>query len=195
VLGPDYTIAVTRGAFEAIAVKQGVGHIKGCEDGDLCPVDRLPMPERCDQGFSVTALDLEIQGQVLRLVNGHPDSISVNCRAEEVGEAFKAVVPGRTIMAGDWNLDPYHDHDQSAKIWKQGLESKGFKYLSGIAVHDPPYYTDFLPLINAPFKAIDHVVTDFAKGPCQVLGVSPGTKQLDGHFDLDHRAILCEIEF
>jgi len=195
VLGPDYTIAVTKGAFEAIAVKKGVGHIKGCQDGSLCIVPGLPFPANCDQGFSITAVDVEIYGKQIRLINGHPDSISKRCRAQEVEDAFKAVVPGQTMMAGDWNLDPYRGKDESVKAWKQNLARKNFHYLSGPFGNSSGYYTDFLPLIDIPFKALDHVVSDFAKGSCQTLGVSPGTKRLDGRFDLDHRAILCKLEF
>jgi len=195
VLGPDYTIAITKGAFEAIAVKKGVGHIKGCADGNLCVVSGLPFPADCDQGFSITPVDIEIYGKQIRLINGHPDSISRRCRASELESAFQSIIPGQTLMAGDWNLDPYRDKDESAKVWKQNLERKNFRYLSGPSGNASGYFTEFLPLIDIPFKALDHVVSDFAQGACKVLGVSSGTKRLDGRFDLDHRAILCNLEF
>ncbi len=195
ILGPDYTIVVTRGAFEAVAVKKGVGHIQGCPDGSLCVVSGLPFPSSCDQGFSITPVDVEIQGKQIRLINGHPDSISISCRAAEVAAAFQSVIPGRTLMAGDWNLDPYRSNDQSARVWKENFKSLGFHYLSGIAERNPPYFTIFLPLAGIPLKTLDHVVSDFAQGDCRVLGVSPGTKRLDGRSDLDHRGILCNLEF
>ena len=194
ILGPDYTIAVTKGAYEAVAVKKGRGHIKGCADGSLCLVEGLPIPASCDQQFSITPVDLELEGKQIRLINGHPDSISKSCRAQEVESAFKSGVPGRTIMAGDWNLDPYRGKDKSVRVWEQNMGKKGFTYLSGIAEKNPPYHTIFLPLIEIPLKTLDHVISDFALGSCQVLGVSPGTKRLDQHFDLDHRGILCELK-
>jgi len=195
ILGPDYTIAVTKGAYEAIGVKKWVGHIKGCSDGSLCIVERIPIPAGCDPGFSITAIDVEIYGRDVRLINGHPDSISVKCRAQEVGSAFEAVVPGRTIMAGDWNLDPYRGGDKSVQVWTENLGQRNFHYVSGIAERNPAYHTLFLPLLDIPLKSLDHVVSDFAQGNCRVLGVSPGTKRLDNGFDLDHRALLCELEF
>ncbi len=195
ILGPDYTIVITKGAYEAVAVKKGVGHIAGCLDGALCVVSGLPILSSCDQGFSITPVDIEIRGKRVRLINGHPDSIKADCRAKEVAAAFSAVVPGSTLMAGDWNLDPYRSNDQSVKVWKQNLESRGFHYLSGIAERNPPYHTIFLPVVNIPLKSLDHVVSDFAQGHCAVLGVSPSTKRLDGHSDLDHRGILCNLEF
>jgi len=195
ILGPDYTIAVTRGAFEAVGIKKGAGHIQGCPDGALCVVPRLTIPSSCDQGFSVTTVDVEIDGKQYRLINGHPDSISSGCRAAEVAAAFQAALPGGTIMAGDWNLDPYRSKDKSVRVWEQNFTAGNFHYLSGVAERNPPYFTIFLPLLDLPLKTLDHVVSDFAQGACRVLGPSPGTKRLDGRYNLDHRGILCNLEF
>jgi hypothetical protein len=194
VLGPDYTIVMAKGAYEVVAVKKGVGHISGCPDGNLCMVQGVTIPPSCDQQFSLLPVDAEIKGKQVRLIDAHPDSVSTRCRAEEVDQAFKAVIPGRTLMSGDWNLDPYHNHDASVKVWKQNIAAKGFHYLSGPSSKYAPYYTDFVPIINLPFEALDHVVSDFATGTCQVLGISPGTKRLDGGYNLDHRGILCNLD-
>ena len=51
-----------------------------------------------------------------------------------------------------------------------------FRYHSGIAEKDPPYYT----LIYGVRRTLDVVASNFAEGVCQVLGELPGTSRLDG---------------
>ena len=70
-------------------------------------------------------------------------------------------------------------------IFKNGWGGKQLFYHSGISEKIPPNYTYFF-IIR---RTLDIVVSNFAKGTCYVLGVSPGTKRLDGGSGTDHRAL------
>ena len=193
ILGPDYTIALAKGRYEAIAVKVSAGTIQGCAPGAICWTEFLPeLPQGCDPGFSVSAVDAVLKGRAVRLVNVHPDSIKRGCRTLELQQAFALASGPRNLMLGDWNTDPYHRKGEDVDAWKDGVAEHHFTVHSGIAEHDPPYLTDLVPW-PWPDKTLDHVLSDFAQGTCVTLGVAPGTERLDDHGDLDHRALLCEL--
>lgn len=194
-LGPDYTIAMAQGRYEAIAVKVSAGSIEGCELGATCWTTDLPdLPEGCDPGFSVSAVEAVIRGVRVRVVNAHPDSIRLECRVKELEQAFALANGQRNLMLGDWNTDPYRGKGEDVTLWKREVEARPFRIHSGIAERDPPYYTDLVPW-PWPDKSLDHVISDFAQGTCLTLGENPGTQRLDDHGDLDHRGLFCKLTF
>jgi endonuclease/exonuclease/phosphatase family metal-dependent hydrolase len=193
ILGPGYTIAIAKGRYEAIAVKVSAGTIKGCEPGAICWAGYLPnLPEGCDPGFSISAVDAALKGTEVRVVNVHPDSIKRRCRTLELEQAFALATGPKNLMLGDWNTDPYRGRGEDVEVWKREVAKRPFTVHSGLMEHDPPYWTDLVPW-PWPDKTLDHVLSDFARGVCTTLGVAPGTRRLDHDGDLDHRGLLCEL--
>ena len=193
ILGPDWTIAMAKGRFEAIAVKVSAGTIQGCEPGAVCWAEFLPdLPRGCDPGFSVSAVEAVLKGAPVRVINIHPDSIKRGCRARELEQGFALATGKNNLMLGDWNTDPYRGKGEDVEVWKREVSKRPFTIHSGIAEHDPPYLTDLVPW-PWPDKTLDHVLSDFAQGVCATLGVAPGTRRLDGRGNLDHRGLWCEL--
>ena len=212
-VGPDYTIACDgRNGFECVAVATSFGTIDGCEPGALCADAAITPanPEGCDGGFTVSAVDVvPTGGPAFRVINGHPPSgFETACRHAQMRQIFEGhegeaplAEDGPTLLAGDFNLDPFTDtpmvtDDPSVATWNAFVgEGKRFHYHSGPAEHEPPYPTSFF-LIE---YVLDHVASDFLTGACTTLGEAPGTMRLDG-FDqgrpeegTDHRALDCRL--
>jgi hypothetical protein len=205
-VGADYTIACTsRNQFECIAVKTDVGEILGCEPGSLCNTARTgaQLPG-CSDGFSVSAVTIRLKdGFQFDLVNAHPQSFNAGCRAKmlalilEGNSSEPALIrEEKVLLLGDFNLDPWRDHDESARTWRayfeKGHAGQPFRYHSGIAEKNPPYVT--LPFFLAR-KTLDLAVSNFADGVFLTLGESPGTKRLDGGHGMDHRAIFGTLSY
>lgn len=218
-LGPDYTITCADGVpWDCIAVRESVAHLAGCEGGDcgsVLPV--VPVPEGCDAGFQVFGADLTLHGgRPLHLLAAHPDSQDAECRAVTLTHAFDALPLGvEVIVAGDLNLDPYRQDDASTAVWHQHVgANRRFAYLSGIAEHDPPYFT-LVPMHSSALdpsgalpvaveladdrllsQTLDHVVaTRGIGGRCVTLGEASGSQRLDGGGGTDHRALWCSVQF
>ena len=213
-VGPDYTIACdSRNGYECIAVATGFGAIEGCASGDLCLQGATTPgnPEGCDGGFTVSAVEVvPAVGPRFTVVNGHPPSgPETSCRHAQILQIFEGyaeepplVGEGPTLLAGDFNLDPFTDipmggdDDPSVATWNAYVgEGKRFSYHSGPAEHEPPYPTS---LFLIPY-VLDHVASDFLAGACTTLGEAPGTLRLDGFDDrrawegTDHRALDCRL--
>jgi hypothetical protein len=140
-------------------------------------------------------------GVTLDVVNVHPQNIPASCRSQLLRTAFLWGVPENSIihedkvlLVGDFNLDPWRDHDESVIVWGQifadGWSGQPYRYHSGIVEKDPPHHT-FVFFIR---KTLDFAVSNFAKGQLLVLGESPGTMRLDGGAGNDHRALFGFLE-
>lgn len=194
-VGPEYDVACTaRDGFECVAVKTSFGALPGCSSSAGCAdAETVPPVEGCDPGFSVSAVDVELLGGgSLRVVNAHPDSgFDAACRAAQLEQMFALAGLGPTLIAGDMNLDPFADVDESVHVWDEHVgDGKRFRYHSGPAEHQPPYPTAVNPLFTG---VLDHVVSDFAEGICTTLGEAPGSERLDGGEGTDHRALSCSL--
>lgn len=202
-LGPEYTIACNdreRNQFECVAVKTGIGSIVGCEPGQLCNVARTGGEvEGCDNGFTVSAATVKLTGGfTFDLVNFHPQSTNDECRAKMISLAFEGnethkplIQQDHVLLMGDFNFDPWRDQGKTIEVWNnfftKGWGDQPFKYHSGIAEKNSPYYTSFLLYRK---RTVDFIVSNFADGVCSVLGESPNTVRLDGGQGTDHRAIF-----
>lgn len=195
-VGSGYTVACAeRGGFDCVAVKRSFGALRGCDDdGDCEPAETAPVVEGCDPGFSISAVDVELpDGGRFRVVNAHPHSgFEAACRAAQLQQLFDHLAgPGPTVVAGDMNLDPFADTDESVVVWDEHVgDGERFRYHSGPAEHEPPYPTSVNPLSTG---VLDHVVSDFAEGSCETLGEAPGSERLDGGEGMDHRALSCTL--
>lgn len=205
-VGPGYTIVCDeRNGFECVAVAASFGSIEGCGQNEVClnSAETLEVPQDCDPGFTVSAVTVaptEESVQTFKVINGHPASgLEVDCRADQIRRIFESVGDNQALapeaipsmVAGDFNLDPYRQNDESVNIWKDHVgQDKTFSYHSGIAEHDPPYYTSFSAIGN---YTLDHVVSNTAQGTCLTLGEAPDTDRLDGGAGCDHRALWCAL--
>jgi endonuclease/exonuclease/phosphatase family metal-dependent hydrolase len=160
-------------------------------------VDSPPAPSGCDDGFTVGAYDVTLEGQRVNVVNAHPASgFEAACRADQLRQMFEGdqalAAPTPTIVAGDMNLDPFLDADESVAVWDAHVDDdERFHYHSGLAEHDPPYPTSVTVLGD---KVLDHVVSDTLTGSCVTLGATADTATLDdGLGAMDHRALLCTL--
>jgi len=205
-LGEGYTIACEpRNHRDCLGVHVEAGSIEGCPLGSYCEdigTSDVPLPG-CNGSFTISAFTTIVHDQPIRVVNGHPASRSERCRTDSIGQIFEPhdgqlpLVSGeRNLIMGDLNMDPFRYSDTTTTLWGQfvGMPGSGlpFTYHSGPAEHWPPYDTFVLGLFH---RVLDFVVSDFAAGSCQVLGVSPDTQRIDGGRGMDHRAVYCVLEF
>jgi triacylglycerol lipase len=218
-LGEDYAVACADVTpWDCLAVHHRVGSIDACPEGYCGPaLETVTAPDGCDQGFQGALADVELDAIPIRVIVAHPDSMDEDCRSTHVRAMFDHVPQDReTLLLGDMNLDPYRDSpedDPSVAVWNEHVGAGGtFAYLSGIAEHDPPYFT----LVPAESQAldptgevtdgiaiedewayagtVDHVAaTRGLGGSCVTLGEAPGTERLDGGGGMDHRALDCRV--
>lgn len=214
-VGPEYSIACffhreiisgkARGS-NCIAVHQAVGLIANCGLGAECDtVARLdqPLPE-CDSGFSSGSLMASLKGWQVELVNVHANGFDFSCNQNTLQQIFAGTDQQQplanywqTIVAGDFNYDPFGPKDGNSELWHQfvgTVESETpFHYLSGPAERVPPYSTITFPFVD---RTIDHVLSNFGAGQCQTLGQHPDTLPIDnGTGGVDHWALLCQFNF
>lgn len=233
-LGTDYTIVCEpKQSWDCIGLRKEIGRIlpdpqgKQCPPGGLCGTERLSggdlqaqnrdqaytpyyaltIDSGLDPGFHMMQLDLELKGQKLRLINGHPQSghkqSEQAARAAQLQEAFKlwANQP-RVLITGDLNMDPFRQSDLSVQVWNsqvdnyspkgQLLAEKIFHYHSG-PVEQPPVWPPRLSasyLWPLPSLTLDHVVSNFAGGTCRTLEQA---EDLSGGKGTDHRGIWCKL--
>ena len=203
-LGDAYTIMCeTRNSYECIAVHQDAGGIHGCGQGEFCLTDRIDeQPEGCRPNVAIMGATLEIKGRTFDIINAHPESRSAECRSAsllqiftDVGDGVGLVREEHVLIVGDLNMDPWRDDDLSVQTWKSFVgspETHPYYYHSGMAEHDPPYFTLEYPTFS---RTYDHVVSNFLEGTTLVLGESPGTSRLDGGSGMDHRAVFGILKF
>jgi hypothetical protein len=191
-LGPDYEIACDgRSGYECYGVHTAFGSIRECAAGE-CVAKTPDVVGDCNAGFSVSSIDVDVaHGDRFTLVNGHPQSgFEFACRAAQMEQAFD-LASGPSLVAGDMNLDPWRDTDESVLVWDEHVgDGKRFHYLSGPAEASPPRPTNVTVIGE---MVLDHVVSDAFSGTCETLGEAPGTDRLDGGAGMDHRAIFCAL--
>ncbi len=203
-LGDAYTIVCeSRNSYECIAVHQDAGGIQGCGLGEFCLTDRIDeQPEGCRPNVAIMGATLEIKGRTFDIINAHPESRSAECRnasllqiVTAVGDGVGLVREEHALIVGDLNMDPWRDDDLSVQTWKSFVgapETHPYYYHSGMAEHDPPYFTLEYPTFS---RTYDHVASNFLEGTTLVLGESPGTYRLDGDSGMDHRALFGTLIF
>jgi len=200
-VGDDYAIVCdSRNQFECIAVHRGAGRIEGCEPGELSITERIDSGgvEGCRRSVSIMAATVEIKSRTFDVVNAHAENRDPACRLAAIRQIFEGdrlVREPQALLTGDFNMDPWREHDASSRYWRQqvGTEgSSGYVYHSGTAERQPPY-----PTLRYPFltRTYDHVASNFLQGICQVLGESPDTERLDGGRGCDHRAVYGILSF
>jgi hypothetical protein len=216
-LGPDYTIACEpRRGYECIAVRKGFARIAGCAEGATCrgqgPVRSAPPVAGCDEGFTLSAVTAEIDGEKVDLAVVHPPSgvfdSSRQCRRdflpavlEPKGTAGSLRESAFAIIGGDFNLDPFRrlgDIDVDylrSRVRFAFSDSAGppLAMHSGLPEHDPPYWS--APLSRATW---DLVVGEGFVGRCVTLGAAADYPPLDmpqGEeiHRLDHLAQYCVL--
>jgi endonuclease/exonuclease/phosphatase family metal-dependent hydrolase len=178
-------------------VRVDAGEILGCELGGLCGTDRIDRQrDGCRWNVAIMAATVRVNGQVLDVVNAHPESRSAEYRLASIRQSFEnAGQPGslvrkdQVLLLGDFNMDPWREDDVSSRHWRsmvgQDAESE-FAYHSGTAERRPPYPT--LRYLSYA-RTYDHVVSNSLHRVTQVPGESPGTTRLDGGKGMDHRAV------
>lgn len=211
-LGPDYTIiCATRMrkeighpvGMECIGVHTNAGEIEKCKTGELCySIENSDIPgNNCNPEFIIMSAIAKIKNLTIRLVNAHPNSRDKYCRDYSLAQLFTRQENistlesnQKTIIAGDFNFDPFKSTKSSPEIWENNVglfgSGKPFYYHSGLAENTPPYPTAYFLLQK---RTIDHVVSNFALGVCKTLGEAPDTTRIDGGKGMDHRAILCDM--
>ena len=199
-VGADYTIICEkRNAFECIAVRTGAGPILGCEPGALYHTDRFERQAGdCRHSMSIMAASVEIEGHTFDVVNAHAENRSPACRLAPIRQIFESdglVQEARSLIVGDFNLEPWREDNPSIHYWRQQTsidKESRYVYHGGIAEHEPAY-----PTLRYPFftRTYDHVIGNFLSGITQVLGESPGTTRLDDGWGMDHRAVYGRLTF
>lgn len=205
--------------WDCISVRRDLGRIASFTTLDGTAPGAVP-GETCDNGFTMNVALLDV-GRPLQVTSAHPDSGGqrAGCRAEKLARLLNALggssptVP--TVLAGDFNFDPYRTPDVSTELWDRFVSRDGttpYGYRSGIAEADPaPVTLNFCgasqldptgSLLDGATQppagctsTLDHVAaTPDVTGPCDTLGEPPGdSARLDGGGGTDHRAILCDF--
>lgn len=214
-LGSEYTIVCDphRGT-ECVAIRRGVGRFAPDLDGRPCPEGALGGTRHSDQGtvryetpfvasshddgFVVMAVDAELSGTEVRLLNAHPQALTHDrARADQLETALERWGDHpRILLAGDCNLDPFRQDDEAVTVWHrhvdrydddgQLVEAGQFHYHSGVAEAWPPRPTAHPPW-PIPDLTLDHVVSTFATGRVRTLS---GPANLDGGRGMDHDALF-----
>ncbi|RMH35304.1 MAG: endonuclease/exonuclease/phosphatase family protein [Gammaproteobacteria bacterium] len=200
-LGDDYTIVCDmRGHFTCIGVHVDIGEVLGCEKGSYCPTARTGHAlDGCDNGFTVSAATVRTNDNlVFDVVNAHLQSTSAQCREKMLKLTFDGnenspplIQEEKVLIMGDFNFDPWRDHDDISVIKWQSYMGRGWRgtplrYHSGAVETTPPRFTSYLLWRG---KTVDLVVSNFLDGTCVVLGETPGTHRLDGSRGMDHRGV------
>lgn len=233
-LGDNYTIVCEPfQSWDCVAVKKDLVRVlpdaqgRSCPPGALCGTERLSggdpaalnkdesythyraatIESPLDNGFHIMAVDLELRGQTIRLINGHPQSGTKTeqskARAEQIEGLFSRFGSGpKVLVAGDLNLDPFRQSDLSVQTFQRYVDNYGpkgqliaeraFHYHSG-PVEQPPVWPPRLTahyLRPLPSWTYDHVLSNFMGGTCRVL---LGAEHLSGGKGTDHAGVLCRL--
>lgn len=207
-LGGEYSIlADKRGQFDGIAVHTSAGLILGCRPGQI---KRNPRTERqgndCDRAFSAQAATIRLKdGFTFDLGAFHLHSTNADCRADSLlnsfhGNSAKNQPPllreRNLLIAGDFNLDPWRQDDRSEQVFRDllvgGWRGRSLEVHNRLGADGLPELTSVFPLLS---RTIDIVASNFALGTLDTLGITPGTKRLDGGRGCDHYALFGRVEY
>lgn len=208
ILGNEYSILTDwRSQFDGIAVNIHAGSILGCKSGHY---KRNPRTERqgndCDKDFSAQAATIRLMDGFIFDIGGfHLHSTNAECRVNTllnmlVGNPSKKKTPilkeQNLLIAGDFNLDPWRENDRSEQVFRdlmaRGWDGRNMKYHNRISADGLPDLTNLFPFLN---RTIDIVASNFACGSLDSLGITPGTKRLDGGRGCDHHALYGKLEY
>jgi endonuclease/exonuclease/phosphatase family metal-dependent hydrolase len=204
-LGDHYTIVCdSRNQFTCIGVRTDFATVEGCSIGAYCTNGRTgDILESCDTGFTVSAITVTTFNDLtFDVVNAHLQSTNTHCRTQMISQIFgrrpdstKIINEDLVLLMGDFNLDPWRDHDHSAEYWRSfidlGWQGKAFKYHNPFDGSDLP-----LPTSHVLFRrrTVDLVLSNFAVGKCKVMGTSEDTQRIDGGKGMDHKSLFGELE-
>jgi hypothetical protein len=193
-LGRGYRASCsTRFGYECLAVRRGAGL-------RVTRLRTLPRLGDCDAGFTVDRATLRMQGRRVALLVAHPDSMDVGCRTRQLRRAF-ATLPrsGPVLALGDWNLDPYREHDASVRLFSRARRRLGLRLATGRRLSllpgssmsdatgralDVPGPSPYAPPYGN--RTVDHVLVRGYAGRCRV-------RRIDGGGGMDHRAQVCHL--
>lgn len=207
-LGGAYSIlADKRFQFEGIAVKTSVGRIVGCKPGAYKPNPRTEKQGNlCDTGFGTQVATIRLRdGFTFELAAFHLHSVNVLCRVATLDTVFRGnpqenrppmLQSENILIAGDLNLDPWRENDNGEQSFRahiaRGWAGRPITYHNCLGADGLPEPTSIFPLIR---RTIDIVASNFARGTLDTLGVTPGTRRLDGGRGTDHRALFGVLEY
>jgi endonuclease/exonuclease/phosphatase family metal-dependent hydrolase len=208
ILGKEYSIvADKRSQFDGIAVNVYAGSILGCKPGHY---KRNPRTERegnaCDHDFSAQAATIRLtDGFTFDIGGFHLHSTNAECRVNVllnmlVGNPQKRKAPilkeKNLLIAGDFNLDPWRENDRSEQVFRDLIgrdwDGRKIEYHNRIRQDRSPELTNLFPMLN---RTIDIVASNFASGTLDTLGITPGTRRLDGGYGCDHHALFGRLEY
>lgn len=142
--------------LECIAVHKDIGHIEFCDIGSLClNIGRDDIvKEKCNPEFIVSSVVAYINNVRVTLINAHTHSRNQRCRMSSINQLFRGdygesplASKEYTIIAGDFNFDPFRDQGNLLDVWNEFVGEYGsgrpFYYHSGPAEKNPPYPTVF----------------------------------------------------
>lgn len=193
-LGDGYGQACdTRFGWECLAARDGVAAIERLET--------RPVLAACaDEGFTLNAGTLRMQGWPVTVAVAHPDSMQAECRAAQITDLLSALPgAGPSLILGDWNLDPFREDDASVRVWREQVlrryrsaSGRDITFVPGAPSQSDPTGTRLdgdVAVDSGPLKqrTIDHVLTrDGVTGGCEV-------QRIDGGGGMDHRAQVCRL--
>lgn len=155
-----------------------------------------------DRGFTLNRATLRYRGRSIALAVAHPDSDSTDagCRAAQLEDLFGSFSRrGRVLALGDWNLDPYREHDAGVDAFDAARKRLHLHLASGRTVSLRPGTSmgdatgtkldDGTTPFPPPFsdRTLDHVLTRGLSGRCVV-------RRIDGGGGMDHRAQVCKLK-
>lgn len=228
-LGADYSVVCDdRLQFECLGVHRDFGALEGVDLGEMvtegAPTEALPLPpcsyvdnscteELCDAEATVSSARVQAAWGELRLIHLHLNAtgqdaegnfyLGTKCREgqfQQVIDMLAAEPDTPTVVLGDFNFDPDQlFYEAEGALWAtvvgEGLPLTDHGERDGEGVR--------VSTIAGLGVAIDHVLTTFAEGTCEVQS-SP---TLDAGFDfeplggqrypgrIDHRALICDLSW
>ncbi len=207
-LGSDYSIVTDqRSQFDGIAVHTSAGNILGCQPGGY---KHNPRTERqgnaCDHAFSAQAATIRLKdGFTFDVAAFHLHSTNADCRVNALLNIFhtspaKKGLPllrkRNLLIAGDFNLDPWRENDRSEQVFRElmagGWAGRSLEIHNRFGADGLPELTSVFPLLS---RTIDIAASNFALGTLDTLGITPGTRRLDGGRGCDHYALFGRLEY
>lgn len=196
-LGRGYTVSCdSRFGWECVAVRKAAG---AKLEGRLRT--RRVLGSCKDRGFTLNRGTLKVGKKTVALSVAHPDSMKVPCRAAQLRDlfgTFSKKQKGAVLALGDYNLDPYREHDASVDVFDAARKRLGLRLASGRAISVQPGSSmsdvtgtkldDAKLTFPKPFggRTIDHVLVRGFAGSCKV-------RRIDGGGGMDHRAQVCKL--